>query len=44
MAAYLKYANDIPIQSNVARRLENHIEYISLMEKIRKDILVFSKF
>ena len=44
MQGLLKSANDNPIQSGIPKRLENQIEYTALIDKIRKDILVFSKF
>lgn len=44
MNNYLKLVNDLPILSNLPSRLENFIEYYTLIERIKKDIINPNRF
>lgn len=44
MQNLMKLLNDVPISSSLPARLENHIEYYQLIDRIKKDIVNPSRF
>lgn len=44
MAGLVKLVGDLPIVTNITARLESYVEYVNLIERIRRDIVYPQRF
>jgi hypothetical protein len=44
MTALIKLVGDLPIATNITTKLESYVEYVNLIERIRRDIVHPNRF